>query len=1553
MFIHVVDAEDDGQTADDATGIAEEPSQENDGIDEIIDEEQEFFSETEEEESGADDPEAAEESDILESGSCGSDITYVLYSDFTLVLEGTGDMYDYNTDAHLCGNYASVQTVIISEGISSIGSFAFYDFSSLYSIRLPETLLSIGNGAFSFCSHLTEIRIPESVTSITASEASESPFYGCDDELVIYVDAYAGNTDWDPYWNYYDDGYELLVIYRQEQTDSETEDDGFEEDPDAEIEFIDNGTAEPLGSGVLEEGYCGENALYTLFDDFTLIISGSGDMYDYAAGTPLCGNAAKIKKVVISEGITSIGANAFTGCSGIADLRIPDSIRSIGKNAFKSCLGLRKVYVPGSIESIEGSAAADSPFFGCSNYMNLYTGIGEDSGSWASFWNYNTGQHQIKTYYGYTRDDYSFWAFYDKTAKDVVIPYGVTMIPDEAYMGSTKLQYVSIPETVRSIGDYAFNECKNLITMNLPSNLEYLGEYAFWHCYSLTGSIIIPSGITQIRTKTFSNCEKIESVVIPASVTRIEFYAFEDCYSLNTVIFSEGSQLSYIGEKAFRQCTPLRSIFIPEGVERIEARSFDFSPFHSDSNLTIYVEASQPKNWDAYWSYGCKSVVFGVSYEEYVSMYPDTTYSIRFESNGATSGHMGNMNSLVYGTNYYLLKNAYEKNGYLFDGWNTMINGQGTAYSDRQKISLNADSGIEELYLYAQWKREQYRINYSLDGGQNNSGNPATYDIDTDRDLLDPVKQGYDFLGWYTDPYYQNRIVRINEGSSGELTLYAKWQPHAYVIEYISAVPMTDNPNPGTYTLLNSVTLKNPTAEGYIFGGWFKEGSSTKVTSISRGSTGDIALYANWTPIKYNIVYNANGGSGSMTMSSSIEYDSAFTLKKSLFTRKGFEFTGWNTANNGSGTSYEDEEEVMNLLNKAGNVTLYAQWDIITYTLTLNPDRGTPAAAQRYDSRLFENEDGTYSGVYNVESPVFRLPTLVREGYIFGGWFREGVSTKVTSINMGSTGDIYLYAKWTPIKYNIVYNANGGSGSMTTSSGIEYDSTFTLSKNLFTRKGYEFAGWNTRADGMGTSYVDEEEVMNVFNKSGNVSLFAQWNIITYQLSLNPNLGVLFGSQLYDPRLSQNLNGTYSGTYNVESPVFRLPTLTREGYIFGGWFKEGSTARVYYVSKGSTGDIDLYAKWTPIKYNIVYNANGGTGRMTMSSGIEYDSTFTLLKNLFTRKGYEYAGWNTANNGSGTSYEDEEEVMNLKNKAGNLTLYAKWNIITYAISADPRGGLPSGTQKYDPRLFENEDGTYSGTYNVTSTAIKLPVLLKEGYVFGGWIKEGSGTRVTSIIKGSTGDVDLYAKWTPIKYSIVYSANGGTGRMTTSSGIEYDSTFTLSKNLFTRKGYEFAGWNTKANGTGTSYEDEEEVMNLKNKAGNITLYAQWTPVTYSITYDSNGADIEADNPLSYNITTPSITLKNPTRYGYTFNGWFKEGATVKTSYISKGSTGDIRLQAKWTIIKYTIKYHLNYGTNPSGSPTFYYISSETFDLPIPTRKGYTFDGWYLSYNTKTKVY
>lgn len=160
-------------------------------------------------------------------------------------------------------------------------------------------------------------------------------------------------------------------------------------------------------------------------------------------------------------------------------------------------------------------------------------------------------------------------------------------------------------------------------------------------------------------------------------------------------------------------------------------------------------------------------------------------------------------------------------------------------------------------------------------------------------------------------------------------------------------------------------------------------------------------------------------------------------------------------------------------------------------------------------------------------------------------------------------------------------------------------------------------------------------------------------------------------------------------------------------------------------------------------------------------------------------------------------------------------------------------------------------------------------------------------------------LYAKWTANQYQISFNGNGSTsGTMKALASCKYGKSYKLAANKFRRTGYTFAGWNTKKNGKGKSYSDKQSVKNLTSKAGGkVTLYAQWKKTSYKITYHLNGGKNNSKNPDSYTYTTATIKLKNPTRKGYTFVGWYSDKkCTKKVTQIKKGSTGKVTLYAKW---------------------------------------------------------
>lgn len=223
------------------------------------------------------------------------------------------------------------------------------------------------------------------------------------------------------------------------------------------------------------------------------------------------------------------------------------------------------------------------------------------------------------------------------------------------------------------------------------------------------------------------------------------------------------------------------------------------------------------------------------------------------------------------------------------------------------------------------------------------------------------------------------------------------------------------------------------------------------------------------------------------------------------------------------------------------------------------------------------------------------------------------------------------------------------------------------------------------------------------------------------------------------------------------------------------------------------------------------------------------------------------------------------------------------ITYYLN----GGINAST---------NPDKYYEGKKEIV-----LADATKEGYTFEGWYSDSTfTTKVTSISTTQTGNVTLYAKWTVNTYSIAYDGNGSTGgSMESKTGCTYGTTYALDENRFERTGYSFAGWNTKADGTGTTYSDRQEVSNLTTEAGEtVTLYAQWTANTYNIIYDLDGGTNGEGNPTGYTYGIGVGSFADAVKEGYTFDGWYGDNTfAAKITSISATNAGNVTLYAKFT--------------------------------------------------------
>ena len=546
-------------------------------------------------------------------------LTWKLDADGTLTISGTGTMkdYDYNNNPSPANQKkGSVKKVVIKDGVTSIGNFAFYNCTSLTSITIPDSVTSIELAAFNNCNNLTSITIPDSVTSIgdsafelcnklssitlsnnitsignwafhgchltsitipdSVTSIGAMAFYSCSNlqtislscksslkksdfgdkaNLVSYTNQHlltktaakaatcseSGNKE---YWTCEHCGKYFL------SDDSNPETAKAVEQSETILPAIQHKNAElrnsseptetsPGYSGdlycpdcdtVVEKGYTywiEDNLTWKLYEDGTLNISGTGAMKDYDNDpSPACRNS-NVKKVVIEDGVTSIGNKAFDSCSSLTSITIPNSVTNIGAAAFDSCGSLTSITIPGSVTSI-GTVA----FYNCSGLTSVTI---PDSVT-------NIGAAAFDSCGSLT---------------SIVIPNSVTSIESYAFSACSSLTSITIPDSVTSIGNNAFDSCSSLTSITIPDGVASIESYAFYNCSGLT-SITIPDSVTNIGAVAFDSCTSLTSITIPDSVTSIESYAFYNCSGLTSITIPDS--VTNIGAAAFDSCTSLKTI---------------------------------------------------------------------------------------------------------------------------------------------------------------------------------------------------------------------------------------------------------------------------------------------------------------------------------------------------------------------------------------------------------------------------------------------------------------------------------------------------------------------------------------------------------------------------------------------------------------------------------------------------------------------------------------------------------------------------------------------------------------------------------------------------------------------------------------------------------------------------------------------------------------------------------------------------------------------------------------------------------------------------------
>ena len=463
---------------------------------------------------------------IVESGTCGAygnNLTWTLDGEGVLTISGTGEMRDFDTDSVVDSLYfppwksnrEQIESVVIEEGVTSIGKCAFFRCINLKHITIPEGVVSIGHRAFITCESLTELNLPSSVSSIDSyafyncdslteivfpnslTSVGEYAFYSCDKLTNISIPSSVLSIGKAVFSNC-----ESLREVEILSTVAAIEENVFQnctllhalcyKNNPVEAYLIENNIAYGLLDGTVEENTLSGSVgrLNWTIDrlNCVLTIDCVGAMPAFstvgggvASSAPWGTLKGYIRKTIILEGASSISAYAFYGLRNMTSISMPEGITLIGENAFSSCVSLTDITIPNTVTSIGFRA-----FSSCRGFS------------------------------------------------DIIIPDSVTTIENYAFSYCESLSSITIPSSVTSLGSCVFEDCYKLVHAKIGTSK--ISMAAFRDCYALT-DVIIQDGVQSIENYAFESCSRMKIVELPQSVSRIEYSVFRGCSTLERIYF--------------------------------------------------------------------------------------------------------------------------------------------------------------------------------------------------------------------------------------------------------------------------------------------------------------------------------------------------------------------------------------------------------------------------------------------------------------------------------------------------------------------------------------------------------------------------------------------------------------------------------------------------------------------------------------------------------------------------------------------------------------------------------------------------------------------------------------------------------------------------------------------------------------------------------------------------------------------------------------------------------------------------------------------------------
>ena len=581
----------------------------------------------------------------------------------------------------------------------------------------------------------------------------------------------------------------------------------------------------------------------------------------------------------------------------------------------------------------------------------------------------------------------------------------------------------------------------------------------------------------------------------------------------------------------------------------------------------------------------------------------------------------------------------------------------------------------------------------------------------------------------------------------------------------------------------------------------------------------------------------------------------------------------------------------------------------------------------------------------DLNSEEFVLPTPVKEGFTFDGWYiDEDLSDPFSLAAILTSTTLTVYAKWIENleSYTITFNSNGGSSvdQITASEGASVSAPPDPTKSGFT-----FGGWYSDS-ALTTLYAFTTM------PASNLTLYAKWNAVVLQSTIT--FEVNGGSAVA------------AITQDVGSSVLAPTSPTKSGFTFGGWYSDSALTTVYTFTTMPATNITLYAKWNAIvPTTITFNTNGGSAVAAITQN---PGTLVVAPLAPTKMGNTFAGW-YSDSALTTAYTFTTMP------ASNITLYAKWTVNSYTITFNSNGGssVTPITQNY-------------------GTAVTVPTIpTKTGHTFNGWYSDSALTTAYTFTTMPANNITLYAKWTANSYTLQILDYDGT--ILHNVTLPYGEAIILTEPIPVREGYTWIGWDLAIPSTMPAqnvtihavYEVNTYVITYETNGGtaippsyvdygntylvstttrpdrifggwfldaeltipfvalvpmpayDFTLYAKWIAV-YTLTYVVDGEVIEVQN---YRENEMIDLIEDPMQLGYEFIGWYEDELLIVPFMHDTIPDHDVTIYAKFEPVLYEVTFDTQDGSALESYEIYY--MDYLHEIGIPSREGFYFDGWY----------